>query len=79
MTRITTGENMLSLRLPAQIENRLDQLAQTTGRTKTFYAKEAILRYLDEMEDVYYALDRQETPKKRWSLDDLENDIDLEG
>jgi RHH-type rel operon transcriptional repressor/antitoxin RelB len=55
----------------------LDQLAQTTGRTKTFYVKEAILRFLDEMEDVYYALDRLENPKKRRSQDDLENNIGL--
>ncbi len=69
---------MLSLRLPTEIEDRLTKLAQTTGRTKTFYAKEAILKFLDEMEDSYIALDRLEKPEKRWSLDDLENELDLE-
>ena len=47
---------MLSLRLPIEIESRLMQLAKSTGRTKTFYAKEAIIKYLDEMEDTYIAL-----------------------
>ena len=70
---------MLSLRLPSEIESRLMQLAKTTGRTKTFYAKEAIVKYLDEMEDTYIALDRLEKPEKRWSLDDLEHERDLEG
>ena len=69
---------MLSLRLPTEIESRLMQLAQSTGRTKTFYAKEAIVKYLDEMEDTYIALNRLEKPAKRWSLDDLEQELDLE-
>ncbi len=49
---------MLAIRLPADIENRLDQLAQRTGRTKTFYAREAILEYLEDMEDLYLAEQR---------------------
>ncbi len=69
---------MLSLRLPSEIESRLAQLAETTGRTKTFYAKEAIVKYLSEMEDTYIALNRLEKPEKRWSLDDLETEVDLE-
>lgn len=70
---------MLSLRLPIEVEDRLANLAQSTGRTKTFYAKEAILKYLDEMEDTYIALNRLEKPEKRWSLEDLEKELDLEG
>ncbi len=46
---------MLAIRLPQDIEARLDQLAQRTGRTKTFYAREAILEYLEDMEDLYLA------------------------
>jgi RHH-type transcriptional regulator, rel operon repressor / antitoxin RelB len=46
---------MLAIRLPIEIEKRLNALAQATGRTKTFYAKEAILEYLDALEDLYFA------------------------
>ena len=46
---------MLAIRLPAEIEQRLEALAQATGRTKTFYAREAILEYLDDLEDIYLA------------------------
>jgi len=46
---------MLALRLPKEIENRLNVLAQATGRTKTFYAREAILKHLDDLEDLYLA------------------------
>ena len=69
---------MLSLRLSDDVEARLAQLAETTGRTKTFYAKEAILRYLDEMEDTYIALSRLENPGKRVSQDDVEKMLDVE-
>jgi RHH-type rel operon transcriptional repressor/antitoxin RelB len=49
---------MLAIRLPAEIEDRLDALARRTGRTKTFYARQAILEYLDDLEDLYLAEQR---------------------
>lgn len=45
----------LSLRLPPEIETRLDNLAARTGRSKSFYAKEAIIDRLDDLEDLYLA------------------------
>ncbi len=46
---------MLAIRLPEDIENRLDTLARKTGRTKTYYAREAIIEHLADLEDVYLA------------------------
>ena len=51
---------MLAIRLPEAIEERLEQLAKRTGRTKTFYAREAILTHLEELEDIYLAETRLE-------------------
>jgi RHH-type transcriptional regulator, rel operon repressor / antitoxin RelB len=51
---------MLAIRLPQVIEKRLEKLAQRTGRTKTFYAREAILTHLSELEDLYLAENRLE-------------------
>jgi len=51
---------MLAIRLPDEIEQRLDDLARRTGRTKTFYARQAILHHLDELEDTYLAAQRLE-------------------
>jgi len=51
---------MLAIRLPKEIEDRLSVLAKVTGRTKTYYAKEAILRHLDDLEDIYLAEKRLE-------------------
>ena len=69
---------MLAIRLPEEIEARLTDLAAKTGRTKTFYAREAILQHLDDMEDKYLAVNRLENPGKRWTLDEMEQDLDLE-
>lgn len=49
---------MLAIRLPAEVEARLEALAKATGRTKTFYAREAILEHLDDLEDLYLAEQR---------------------
>lgn len=70
---------MLAIRLPAKIEKRLALLAKRTGRTKTYYATEAILQYMDDLEDTYLAVDRLEKAGKRWSQDELEQGVDLDG
>src|SRR5271157_4577919 len=46
---------MLAVRLPESIEKRLEKVVKRTGRTKTFYAREAILRYIEDLEDVHAA------------------------
>ena len=46
---------MLAIRLPQSVEKRLEKLARRTGRTKSFYAREAILQHLEELEDLYLA------------------------
>jgi RHH-type rel operon transcriptional repressor/antitoxin RelB len=46
---------MRAIRLPASIEKRLEKLARRTGRTKAYYAREAILQHLDDLEDVSMA------------------------
>jgi RHH-type rel operon transcriptional repressor/antitoxin RelB len=51
---------VLALRLPPEIEERLEALAKATGRTKSFYVREAILEHLDDLEDVYLAERRLE-------------------
>ena len=69
---------MLAIRLPEDIEQRLTNLAAKTGRTKTYYAKEAILQHLEKMEEKYIAIDRLEKSGKRWTLTEMEQNIDME-
>lgn len=49
---------MLALRIDGETEKRLEALAARTGRTKSFYAREAILAQLDDLEDFYLAEER---------------------
>jgi RHH-type transcriptional regulator, rel operon repressor / antitoxin RelB len=61
---------MLAIRLPASIEKRLEKLARRTGRTKSYYVREAILEHLDDLEDLYLAeraLERVQRGEERTS------------
>ena len=69
---------MLAIRLPEEVEKRLQTLSTKTGRTKTYYAREAILEFLDDIEDRYLALDRLVHPQSRCTQEKLEAEIDLE-
>jgi RHH-type rel operon transcriptional repressor/antitoxin RelB len=63
---------MLALRLPPDMERRLEQLAKKTGRTKSYYAREAILEKIEEMEDRYLAEERNRTDSgERIPLDEM--------
>lgn len=44
---------MLTIRLTESTEERLSRLAKETGRTKSFYVKEALKNYLEDLEDIY--------------------------
>jgi RHH-type transcriptional regulator, rel operon repressor / antitoxin RelB len=67
-----------SIRLPAEIEERLELLAEKTGRPKSYHAREAIVRYLEDLEDEQLALERLAKPERRWTLEELEQELDLE-
>ena len=45
----------LSVRLTADEEARLTALAARTGRSKTFYVRQAIALHLSELEERYWA------------------------
>jgi RHH-type rel operon transcriptional repressor/antitoxin RelB len=66
---------MLALRLPPEIEKRLAALARKTGRTKTFYAREAILRHLEDLEDYHLAQRRLTRRGERVTLEELEREL----
>ena len=68
---------MLSVRLDPKIEKRLEKLARETGRTKTYYAREAIHESIEDMEDRYLAESRLEHSEREWTLEELEHSDDL--
>ena len=71
-----------AIRLPEEIESRLAALASQTGRSKTFYAREAILTYLEDLEDYYLAAqvvaDIRKGAEKTYSNEDVKAALDLE-
>ena len=66
---------MLALRLPPEIEKRLDELAARTGRSKSYYARQAIVEHLDELEDAYLARQRLISSEARVTLEELEGEF----
>ena len=72
-------KSMIAIRLPAEIDERLTALAKRTGRTKTYYAREAILRFIDDMEDTYIAIERLEKPARRVTMEEAERELGVDG
>ena len=74
---------MLGVRLEPELEERLDWLAKETGRTKSYHAKQAIKKYLEDKEDYLIAvaaLERIENGKEKTiSLEELVKKYALEG
>ncbi len=68
---------MLAIRLPESIETRLARIAQESGRSKTTLAREAIVEYIDDLEDYYLAEARARKNRKTIALEDLEKSLGL--
>ncbi|HEX3985428.1 MAG TPA: DUF6290 family protein [Acidobacteriaceae bacterium] len=73
---------MLAIRLPADIEERLARLAKRSGRTKTYYAREAILRHIEDLEDIQIAEEElialREGRSRTYTLEEVERDLGLD-
>lgn len=50
-------KKQLNVRIDNELASRLDALAKRTGRTKSFYAVEAIKKFLEDQEDYFLAKD----------------------
>lgn len=69
---------MMGIRLPEDLDKRLSILAERTGRTKTYYAREAILRYIEDLEDTYTALERLKNPGRRLTMEEAKKALGLD-
>ena len=68
---------MLAIRLKPEMEERLAKLAEKTGRTKTFYAREAIEQHLDDLEDYYLATQSLEKSKRTYTPAEAKRELGL--
>ncbi|MFP6775260.1 MAG: ribbon-helix-helix domain-containing protein [PS1 clade bacterium] len=68
---------MLSVRLNSDLEEKLEQLSIKTNRSKSFYVKEALENYLNDMEDYFDAKSRDSNSEKNMlNITDLEEYLD---
>ena len=68
---------MLAIRLQPELEERLANLAKKTGRTKTFYAREAIEQHLQDLEDYYLAAEASRKPGRIYSSEEMKRELGL--
>lgn len=72
-----------AVRLPDETYERLKALADQTGRTTTYYIREAIEEYLEDLEDIYLSgqiLERVRQGKERtYSLEEMRKKLGLAG
>ncbi|VAW44647.1 hypothetical protein MNBD_GAMMA04-967 [hydrothermal vent metagenome] len=69
---------MLSVRLDAKTEQFLETIAAETQRSKSFFVKEALKNYMEDMEDYYDAQVRSKDNNRHLiSLEELEKSLDL--
>ena len=70
-----------TVQLPQDAEKRFEDLARKTGRSKEDYITEAVLEYLDDLEDIYLteqALERiRRGEEQTYSLEEVERELGL--
>ncbi|MCP4473238.1 MAG: ribbon-helix-helix protein, CopG family [Gammaproteobacteria bacterium] len=72
----------LNIRIPDDLSERLSSLADQTGRTKSYYVREALEDKLDTIEDHYLAMKSLENvaagKSQLWAQEQLEDECDLD-
>lgn len=72
---------MIAVRMPVEIETRLENLAKKTGRTKTYYVRKAVIEYLGALEDLYLAEEELRAIRagaRVYSIEEVRKDLGLE-
>lgn len=72
---------VVAVRLPEDLEQRLDALAKRTGRPKSFYIRQALEEHLEDLEDAYWADEAikewEEGGRRSRPIADLESELGL--
>ena len=72
--------HQVNVRLNDELYGRLGKLANKTGKTVSFYVKEAIIEHLEDLEDMYLAKKvlRENQGQSTYSLAEMRKRLDLE-
>lgn len=68
----------MSIRLGQELEQRLAHLSAVTGRTKTYYIRQALTEKLEDLEDIYLAEAAYETTSRWWTPEEVETELGLD-
>jgi RHH-type rel operon transcriptional repressor/antitoxin RelB len=68
----------IALRLPPELEKRLTTLAKKTHRSKSYYVREAVANYIEDLEDYYLGMAVLEDPGKIYSAAEVRKMCDLD-
>lgn len=68
---------MLTVRLDPELEARLNELAETTGRSKSHYVRQAIEEFLEDRADYLLALSLLEKNEPTIGIDKLRRELGL--
>lgn len=69
---------MLAVRLPKELEDRLEKVSSETNRPKSYYMREALEKYLEDREDHLLALARLEEGNPRISYEQMRKELGLD-
>jgi len=67
----------LTINLPKKIEKQLNYLEAATNKPKNLIIKEALNRYLEELEDIRDALEVSNRKEKTYTTEELEKKLGI--
>lgn len=70
---------MMAVRLEKQLEAAIARIAEATGSTKSSVVREAVVRYLEDREDVALAEQARKAGGRAKSIAEVRKSLGLEG
>lgn len=68
----------IAIRLSEELESKLSALAKRTKRSKSFYVREAVESYLEDVEDYYIGMEVLDNPGRIYSLEEARKACELD-
>jgi RHH-type rel operon transcriptional repressor/antitoxin RelB len=77
---MSLSESTLAVRLPQELAAELEQLARETGRSKSYYARQAIIEFLEDRADYLRAVAvlERERGQPSLTLEEVKRELGLD-
>jgi RHH-type transcriptional regulator, rel operon repressor / antitoxin RelB len=75
---MAVSESTLAVRLPQELAAELERLARETGRSKSYYARQAIIEFLEDRSDYLRAIATLEKQEPRLTLAEAKRALGLD-